>query len=65
LEANTELLALKKELEEVKALCQMKEEEIDRVRKEKIQARQTNLKLQRELTKERKTNEEVELDKKE
>lgn len=39
LETTTELLALRKELEEVKALCQRKDEEIDLVRKEEILAR--------------------------
>ena len=65
LDTTTELLALKQELEEVKALCQRKDEEIELVREEEILARQSNLDLQRELTKERRTREEVELEKKE
>ena len=65
LETIIELLALTKELEEVKALCQRKHEKIELVREEEVLAHQTNLDLQRELTKERRTREEVELEKKE
>lgn len=59
---NIEFTSLKIKLEDVKILCKKQSEDVDLVRKEQIQARQTILDQQRELIK-MKEEEKIELDK--